>query len=494
MDVDTPVAIAGAGPVGLSLALGLAKAGVRSIVLEKEAGLPPHSRAAVCWPRTVEIFRSWGVAETIKAGGIVQGVVTPTITETSRRMLTLDFRPLARESLEPLPVFIPQDRTEALLYDAVVATGLSDVRFTCAVLGATQDDGGVTVHVRDTSGAQRDVRASFLVGADGGHSAVRASIGEMLDGETYKVRMLLADVSIPDDRDALPWPRIALSAPGLLFTLRWGVGQWRLISTLPAEAVDAAAVTHDAIAPLVKQLLGPGTFDIVWASVFQIHRRCAPRFVNGRIAIAGDAAHLNSPAGGQGMNAGIADAQNLAWKLVAALAGGDVTALLASYESERRAEFKGSVERFTDRVTRLVVLTSPRLRTFLAACASLVFRLPGIADKMRRTAGMMNTRYVNSPIIVGKGKLLGVRAPDRELVCAGVATLVLCDVPQEVAAAAGMPGIRVQTVNAAAAGTWRMRAPFAALVRPDGFIGWIAASPTAADITKNVRIALGGAR
>ena len=494
MDVDTPVAIAGAGPVGLSLGLGLAKLGVRSVIFEKEAGLPPHSRAAVCWPRTVEIFRTWGVAETIKAAGIVQARVTPTVVETSRRMLALDFDPLATDTLEPLPVFIPQDKTEALLLDAVRATGLCDVHFNCAVASATQDGAGVTVRVRETSGAERDVRAAFLAGADGGHSAVRAALGEKLDGETYKVRMLLADVSVSDGRDALPWPRIALSAPGLLFTVRWGLGQWRIISTIPADAIDAEVVAHDAIAPLVERLLGPGPFDVPWASVFQIHRRCAPRFVNGRIVIAGDAAHLNSPAGGQGMNAGIADAHNLAWKLSSALDGGDATILLASYDAERRGEFKGSVEKFTDRLTRLVVLTHPRVRALLVVVAGLAFRLPGIADRIRHTAAMLNTRYRNSPILSGNGELLGIRAPEPELACAGVATLVLYDMPAEAAAGAAALRVDIRVVNHVQAAKWRMRGPFAALVRPDGFVGWIAANPRPSEIETGVRTALGRTR
>jgi 2-polyprenyl-6-methoxyphenol hydroxylase-like FAD-dependent oxidoreductase len=494
MSYDVPVAISGAGPVGLSLGLGLARLGVRSVIYEKAPELPPHSRAGAVWQRTLEIFRDWGMIDDLKREGLVATSIRPTDVDVNRTLFTLDFSPLADETLEPLPVLIPQDRTEAVLLAALQRTGLCEVRFRHEVLGLTQDDDGVAMRVRDETGTESDVRAAFVVGSDGGHSAVRAALGLTLDGKTYPLRIMLADVEIDDARNDLPWPRFSLKRKaGFAGVLYFGRGLWRLIGPVPSDAADEVVLSDEAIAERVQLLLGPGPFKAVWASTFKIHARHARRFVIGRAILAGDAAHLNSPAGGQGMNTGIGDAHNLAWKLSAILQDGAYAAtLLASYEEERLGIFANDVERNTDAITRVLLLSPEKLRPYLVRIAGVLVRMPFLRMRILNTASMLGQRYTRSSLFSGRGAVLGSRAPDRELACGGPATLILHRMPPEFAGASEAAlKVKTRTLDARAARRWRMPGPFAALVRPDGYVGWIAHNPAAGEIDVGVRTALG---
>jgi 2-polyprenyl-6-methoxyphenol hydroxylase-like FAD-dependent oxidoreductase len=492
MPPDVPVAIAGAGPVGLALALGLARLGVRSVILEKAPGLPPHARAGGIWPRTLEILHGWQALDAIKREGVVQPTLAFTDANSGTTLVRLDFRPLAAETLEPFPVFIPQDRTEALLLAALEPTGMCDVRFNHPVVGLTQDSDGVDVRVLGDDGAETSLRAAYVVGADGGQSAVRAALGLKLDGETYPMRAMLADVLIDDARNDLPWPRASFKGEfGFAIAIRFGKGLWRLIHPVAPTETDEAATAPELIAELVRVLLGPGPFKTDWVSTFNIHRRLAREFTVGRVMLAGDAAHLNSPAGGQGMNFGIGDAQNLAWKLAAALDGADGAALMRSYDVERRSMFVANVEKNTDRITRLVILTPTKVRPYILRIVGLLTRLPVLRGKLRRTAAMINLRYRTSPLISGSGPFLGARAPDPVLACGGPATLVFAGMPKAIVdAAAAVLKLPARTLEAADAKRWRMRGPFGALVRPDGHVGWMAGQPSADEIDRGVRQAL----
>jgi 2-polyprenyl-6-methoxyphenol hydroxylase-like FAD-dependent oxidoreductase len=167
--------------------------------------------------------------------------------------------------------------------------------------------------------------------------------------------VLLTDEVVPGS-EALGSPRIVLNRPGMLGGIQYAPGRWRVMTTLRKDAPDAAAYDESAHAERLRLIFGDGvTSTTGWQSLFRIHRRHAMRFVVGRFALAGDAAHLNSPAGGQGMNSGIQDAANLAWKFAYALDGGDGAVLLESYDLERREMIADTVERFTDRITHAAI-------------------------------------------------------------------------------------------------------------------------------------------
>jgi hypothetical protein len=312
---------------------------------------------------------------------------------------------------------------------------------------------------------------------------------------------------------------------GFLAGLKLEHGLWRLIASLPATVTDERAMTVSHVGPRVDALLGAGPFTLVWASTFRIHCRTSPAFRRQRVLLAGDAAHINSPAGGQGMNSGIQDVHNLAWKLARTLSGGNEEALLASYEAERRPVILTNVDRYTDLLTRGVLLAPRVVRLGMLGLARLAFRQPRAWRRILRRAGMLDTRYAASPLIAGDGRLLGARAPDAPITRDGAplrlhalaardAALLLFDdgrlpawdledVRRRVCAAPGVMVHRiVRTPAAARPGDvsdtegrlwrdWRPGPGTAALLRPDAHIGWMAERPTAEALAAGVARAVG---
>lgn len=487
----TPVAIAGAGPVGLAVALGLAREGIRSIVLEKASAPAPFARSGVVLPRTLEIFRSWGLIDDIRAAAITPGSLHVCDARDNRELIHLDFSLLREESLDPAPAFLPQARTEAVLRSAVERSGYAEIRFGHEVVDLAVDDADVRVTVRPHADGLTpyDLRAAFVVGADGGTSTVRRRLGISLGGETYPVKIAIAVVRIEDPRDALPWPRLRFDDREYLAALRFAPHRWRMVWTLRADESDEAALARPAIERRVRSMLGAGPYEVEWASAFHIHRRHASSFVAGRVALAGDAAHLNSPVGGQGMNAGIADAQNLAWKLAVALRGGDAERLLESYDAERRAAIVASVERITDRATKIMLAMSPPLRRAAFVAAGALIRLRPLARRALRIGLLLDARYAGSPILDGPRRWVGRRAPDPQLAATGQAVLVLSDALADRYRLP--PGVATLVIDAARARYWKAPKTFAALVRPDGYVGWYAARPSREAIEAAVPRALG---
>ncbi|TVP42062.1 MAG: FAD-dependent oxidoreductase [Gemmatimonadales bacterium] len=431
------VAIVGAGPVGLSLALGLARQGIRSVVLEKEDSTSEQSRAPGIHVRTREIFRQWGVENRVmEAGTLVSDLALHSAIPGREPLLALDFGDLDAEADRPGILVLEQGETERILLEAVRGTGMVDTRFGAEVVGLREGRDGVILTVTDAAarnGEAYEERAPFVVGCDGAGSFVRKALGLPFDGVTYAMRPILADVRIFDERDALPWPRVRNSREGFSFALRLRPGMWRLVR-LGRGSGDADDARENREPPaseveaIVQDVLGPGSVEHVWSSRFRIHRRSAPTYRVGRVLLAGDAAHLQSPAGGMGMNAGIQDAHNLAWKLASVLKGGDADRLLESYDAERRPVV-GTVSRYTDLVTRLALQTPPAIRSavFLLWGAAL-----GVAPlrraALRRTA-MIDLGYGASPLLRRGISAAGRRLPNPVL--------------QDGGAPPGSPGVRL---------------------------------------------------
>jgi 2-polyprenyl-6-methoxyphenol hydroxylase-like FAD-dependent oxidoreductase len=439
-------------------------------------------------------------------------------------LLTIDLTPLGEMAVVPGVVILPQNRTEQLLLEAAHRSGMADVRFDHRVVGFEHDAFAVTV-TAETGAGRVNVRGQYLVGCDGAHSAVREGLGLPLEGKTYPARLLLADVRMADDRDALPWPRVTSHDGVALGGIKIEPSLWRLIATVPKAVTDEQATAVSHVTPLVDALLGPGAFELVWASTFRIHCRTSPAFRRGRVLLAGDAAHINSPAGGQGMNSGIQDAHNLAWKLARALAGGNEEALLSSYEAERRPVILTNVDRYTDVLTRGVLLAPRAVRLGFLGLARLAIGQPLAWRRLLRRAGMLDARYGASPLISGEGSLLGARAPDARVRRDGVslrlhslvardAALLLFDDGRLPGWDAGdisarlrhLPGVAVvrvaRTEGAVRPGDvvdvdgvvwrdWKPRSGMAALVRPDGHVGWMAERPTMEELVAGVARAVG---
>jgi 3-(3-hydroxy-phenyl)propionate hydroxylase len=379
-----PVAIAGAGPVGLSLALALARDGIRSIVVEKRADLDPRSRATVIVPRSLAFFERLGVLPDFLRQGQRNDAIRILRAPDRAPLLTFDFRPLRGEIATPYALALSQDRTERILLDAVRATGMVEVAFATPFERFEARPDGVRIRA-----GGRAVEASFLVGADGSHSAVRAQLGWRLEGKTYPTRAALADVRIDPERDTergwLADPR----GPSFIIAIRFADGVWRIIeAAVPASVGDAdlaERARHHA-----DGLFGRGAWrETLWTAAYRKHERRAARYAAGRVILAGDAAHLNSPAGGQGMNAGLADADRLARALADALdRPARAGALVGAYESERIAAFDRDVRGFTDALEAMEA--APAWLRAVGFSALGLLRHAGIERRVARRLAMLD--------------------------------------------------------------------------------------------------------
>lgn len=410
-----PVAIVGAGPVGLSLVLGLARHGVPSILIERKTGTSRYSKAPGIHVRTREIFRQWGIEQRFLDLGVLRRPITLYADGAgSRSLLSIDFSELDAEADRPGLLVLEQGHTERLLLEAVRESGLCDVRFGVEAVGLVPGGEHARLTIRE-DGAERSLDAGFVAGCDGASSFVRHALELPFEGTTYAIRPMLADVRVDDERDALPWPRIRNGRGGVTVAIRLQAGLWRIIRIERGEPAKGDEVPDEEVGRRVDEVLGQGPFEIVWASRFRIHLRSSPRFRVGRVLLAGDAAHVHSPAGGLGMNAGIQDAHNLAWKIAYALDGGDIDRLLDSYDVERRAVVVESVSRYADLVTRMFLQAPWIARAVAFSLFRVGLMIPRVRRKFLRRMTMIDLDYPASPLLDPQARSAGVRLPNPRL-------------------------------------------------------------------------------
>ncbi|MGW3207243.1 FAD-dependent monooxygenase [Streptomyces sp. NPDC001135] len=329
------VLIVGAGPTGLALGIDLARRGVGALVVERAEGLFPGSRGKGIQPRTQEVFDDLGVLEAIRAAGgpYPARMIWKDGERTGEQPM---FEPVEADEGAPYtePLMVAQWRTQEVLYARLAELG-GEVAFGREVTGLQQDADGVTARFADGTTA----RARYLVAADGGRSGVRRALGVGMAGETVDpAPFLVADVRLTGlDRDH--WHTF----PGADGT---GVGLCPLNGTddFQLQARLAQDTEPDLSLDGVRKLVAAYTHldagnvtELRWASDFRPRTGLADRFRVGRVFLAGDAAHVHSPAGGQGLNTSVQDAYNLGWKLGAVLRGGAPDSLLGTYEEERRS-------------------------------------------------------------------------------------------------------------------------------------------------------------
>ncbi len=384
MQTDVDVVVVGAGPVGLMLALGLARRHVRVLVLEKAPATAEHSRAPAIWPATQELFLKLGVLEKFLRAGIVLPELRLWDTDHNRALLHLPIEELKDETPCPQMLVIPQSTTERLLLEEVSATSTGEVRFSSEVTAIEQDASGVDVLYEDGSGNAR-VHARFVAGCDGAGSMVRETLGGSLEGITYGVEAALADVAI-QEYDDLPFPRMT-TRPRLALAIRIDASLWRLI--LPFVPGREKRALDDRIRDAVHHLFPEVAYEHVWKSEFRLHRRVSSRWMDRRVVLAGDAAHLNSPVGGQGMNAGMMDAARLTDALMDALAQDDCKPLEA-YVAHRRKKIEKGVNRFTDVMTRLILGGGGRLMRPVLRIASVALRVRTLRRRFLRRLALLD--------------------------------------------------------------------------------------------------------
>ncbi|BBY54321.1 FAD-dependent monooxygenase [Mycobacterium koreense] len=328
--MDTEVLVAGAGPTGLTLACRLAAAGIGVRVIDAAGAPATTSRALALQPRGIEVLARTGVLADLR--GRAQQITRLAIVVDGRELATLRLEQALRRWHGPGVLVVSQAEIEATLRARLTALGVP-IEWDRPLTGLSQDRDAVTAQV-----GEQTIRCGWLIGADGGRSTVRKSAEVDFPGMPLIENFLLADVhaTIDRPRDAtVAWLRDAdlLAA----FPLP-GADLWRLMAPAPAHGPTPQSPEEvvEYLAARLDEEAGGRVGATEWTSVFRIQRRLAARYRTGRVLLAGDAAHIHSPLGGQGLNTGIGDAENLAWKLALVAGGRAGAGLLDSYEAERR--------------------------------------------------------------------------------------------------------------------------------------------------------------
>lgn len=374
---NTDVLIVGAGPSGLTLAAALSAKGIRVLIIDRQAAGANTSRAAVVHARTLEVLESIGVADRLVEQGLRAQRFT--IRDRDRVLVPIDFDQLPTRY--PYTLMISQADTESVLLQRYTEQGGQVLRpRTLAHLA--QDETGATATLDDGS----RLRARYVVGADGMHSTVRSQAGIAFSGGSYGESFVLADVRLSG---GVPSAEVILyfSPAGMVVVAPLPNGLHRIVATVDEapEQPDAAFVQAllDARGPQRERAV---VHEVFWGSRFRVHHRVADAYRAGRILLAGDAAHVHSPAGGQGMNAGILDAMRLADALVQALAGR--TDALDEYGAERRPVAQEIVA-LADRLTRLATVR-PGLRPLRNVLLWALSRLPAFRRNLAwRLSGLV---------------------------------------------------------------------------------------------------------
>jgi 2-polyprenyl-6-methoxyphenol hydroxylase-like FAD-dependent oxidoreductase len=503
---ETEVLIAGAGPTGLVLALWLARSGVRLRIVDKAATPGTTSRALVVQPRTLEFYRQLGLADAIVERGLEFAAVN--LWAAGKKLARVEIGPLG-EGLSPFPYMMvfPQDEHERLLIDRLRETGV-EVERPVELLGFEQTSERVQARLRCPDGSEETLRAAYLAGCDGARSTVREALGAGFPGGTYIHLFYVADVDLtgPVANREL---HIALDEADFLgvFPLA-GRGSARLIGTVRPELENRHAdLTWDDVSRSVVRRLGIEVERVNWFSTYHVHHRVAGSFRSGRVFLLGDAAHIHSPVGGQGMNTGIGDAVNLAWKLACVLSGRMDATVLDTYEPERIAFARRLVET-TDRA--FTVATSPgplakRVRLdVVPRLAPALLRLRPVRRYLFRTVSQVSIQYRKSRLSSGRAGSVhgGDRLPwvrlDRSDGAAAdnfspLASLdwqlhVYGDAAPALAEACRESGLPLHVFDfrgeARDAG---LESGAAYLVRPDGHVAMADPGATAAELTRHVR-------
>ncbi len=410
---NLPVLIVGAGPTGLVLAIWLTKLGVSVRIIDKTAEAGTTSRALAVQARTLEFYRQVGISDAVVESGVkiagvnlwVKGVKAARVPlqNIGKRLTPFSFA-----------LVFPQDAHERLLIERLDALGVKVERRT-ELVRFDQHPESVRTVLKRSDGSEEICHTAYLAGCDGARSTVRETLAIGFPGGTYSGLFYVADVeaSGPATDHEL---HVDLDEADLLLVFPMkGTGCLRLVGSVREETTSGDRdLTFDDVKSRAVEHLKLAVTKVNWFSTYRVHHRVANSFRVGRAFLLGDAAHIHSPVGGQGMNTGIGDAVNLAWKFAAVLNEGAADSLLATYEAER-IRFARRLVATTDRVFTLATAQGRGARfvrtRIVPLLAPLIFRLPGARNFFFRTVSQIGIQYRNSPLSAGAAG--GVHGGDR---------------------------------------------------------------------------------
>lgn len=388
------VLVVGAGPTGLMAAAELLRHGCSVRVIDKLRAPDPHSRALAIHARSLEILDDLDVADALIGRGIrCDGVA---MFANGKRIVRVGLDDL--ETRFPFVLMLPQSETEDVLTARLVGLG-GKIERGVELSSCEQNATGVVARVRDADGKEEDIRAAWLVGCDGAHSMVRKQAGLEFGGRAYDERFVLGDVAIAWD---VPRDQIAtfFGDSGVAVCFPLPGNRWRVVAALPPEDTREDGPTVEELEKMLAErsaisvkLSAPG-----WLARFRIHARQVAEYRRGRVFLAGDAAHIHSPFGGQGMNTGMQDAHNLAWKLALVHQGKAHATVLDSYHAERHP-IASQILRDTDAMTRVATLRNPVARTVRNQMARFFSSFDVFRERVARNVAELVIDYRNSPIV-----------------------------------------------------------------------------------------------
>lgn len=412
-----PVLIVGAGPTGLAAAMSLTRAHIPVRLIDKARQPSPYSRAIGIQARTLELFEQHRIVKPFLELGHRARVAN--LYSNGQRLARLDFDPL--QTRYPYLLFLPQSETERLMAEHLHEAGVH-VERGIELADFNQGSAGVQATLRHPNGRDETLRPSYMIAADGAHSSVRHRLDIGFDGKTFDQTFLLADLQADSD-----WPddefHIFASGEGLAALFPMGDRRARLIADLPAAAVATKAderkpgPTLDECRALVERRVHHRVMlsDLTWSSTFHVNSRMVDRLRVDRIFLAGDAAHVHSPAGAQGMNTGIQEAFNLGWKIARMLAGGASERLIDTYHAERHP-IERDVLRQTSILTQIAEAEHGPMKLLREHVMPALAAIGPMRDAMRRTVSELSINYRKSPLTLERlldgGPRAGERAPD----------------------------------------------------------------------------------
>ncbi len=393
---ETDVLIVGAGPVGLFLANECARRGLNWRIIEENSSQSEHSKALAIFPRTLEIFDMAGVAAPFLE--TANRVTSVAVMTQERTLAHMRFEP--EDTPYAFVAMVPQNVTERLLVQELAHKD-GAVEYSTKFVSADQGDDAVSVTV-EQKGESRKIAASFVIGCDGAHSQVRHALNVPLEGGEYDAPFMLADIEAVTE---LPANELQLcpSEFGPVAIFPMSANRRRIVATV--EKIEGDAPSLGLVRNVLAQRAPRGieARTLHWSSYFRIHHRHAARLRGGRMFLAGDAAHIHSPFGGQGMNTGLHDVWNLVWKLDLFLQGHGNQQLLDSYSTERVPIIKGVIET-TDFLTKAMGTPNRFVQALRDAVIPMVSRLAPFQHAFVRRLSELGIAYHGSPIVEGPGE------------------------------------------------------------------------------------------